>query len=96
MGNAGIFYLNGEPIYGWLVISAEAVRLRVSAGEWRTLDVGEGSTVSLESVVLTRRLLISSVVAVPDTGLVWVELLPTIVSRFSFAGVDRRYAPRQG
>ena len=95
MGNAGIFYLNGEPVYGWLVVAVEGVRLRVSAGEWRTLDVGEGSTVSLESVVLTRRLMIGSVVSMPDTVLVWVELLPTIVSRFSFAG-DRSYARRPG
>ena len=62
----------------------------------RTLDVGEGSTVTLESADLKRRLLISSMVSLPDTGLVWVELVPTIVSRFSLAKADRRYARRQG
>lgn len=78
MGSTGFLYIDGEPVYGWIVVLSDAVRLRVSSGEWRTLELEAGAGVTVQVPGQARRMLIGSVVEMPDTGLTWIEFLPSI------------------
>ena len=79
MSETAILSLNGVEVFAFLVSQSERFRIRVWSAEWQNLDFAEGQILSVHRQGRDEQLLmVSAVVAMPDTGLTWVEFLSPV------------------